>query len=81
MGVLEGDSAIPLKEQIEKYEEQEPLLIRKAVVSRYFNEPFSEIEDRLTIYEINMLYKVALHLVGTIDMAPFKNTKAAGNGR
>lgn len=51
------------------------MLIKKAVVSRYFHEPYSDMEKRISINDIDKLYTLALHLVDIIDMAPFKSKK------
>lgn len=74
MGVLPDSQGKSVRERVDECTAYDPLLIKKAVVSRYFNEPITTIMDRLTIDEVDDLYNVALHLVDLIDMAPFKQS-------
>lgn len=50
-------------------------MIKKGVVSRYFHVPYNEIEEKLSIEDIEKLYCLGLHMIDIIDMAPFHHNK------
>lgn len=75
MGLAQENERKTIREQVDDFSGEDPLLLRKAIVSRYFNIPINEVTDRLTLNDINKYYIAALHLVDIIDMAPFKSTK------
>lgn len=75
MGLFSDSPRKSLKEKIEEFVSDDPFLIRKAVVMRYFNVPMNEVEN-LDDYSLDKWYNAAMHLVDLIDLAPFKNKQS-----
>lgn len=45
-------------------------MYKKAIVSRYFHEPITEMENRMTLHDIDKWFVVALKMIQQIDFIP-----------
>ena len=64
-----------IDEIISDFTKKDPYLIKKAVISRYLHEPFSEIVGKFSADQINSMFYAALYMIYHFDWAPFNQKK------
>lgn len=72
MGVGKRVKPPKVNETIAEYTKKEPFLVKTALISAIFNEPITQLENSLSIDQIDKFYNLALWIIDNVYFAPFK---------